>query len=183
MTTNTQHTPYDAAYQANQNEESGWSRETDQRLRGARIGYLRAKAEDADLLAAAEALEALAKKMWYVLREYDLASEIIGHGEEAAGHEDGLVSLFEDAQAAIAKYKGDSMSTTPECRKHPGFYDLGGYFHAKRLKNGAFSLYQGSWVDKGCCVGYLESVRDSNGKSMRFDTLTAARTWIHRGEA
>ena len=72
--------------------------------------------------------------------------------------------------------------TTPQCRKHPGFYSLAGYYHAKQLRNGKYSLYEGSWVNSGCSVGYLEVVRDyDDHKPMRFVTLEAASRYA-RGE-
>ena len=54
MTTNPQPAPYDAEIEANRVNLGSQTEE--RRLQAARIGYLRAKAEDADLLTVAEQL-------------------------------------------------------------------------------------------------------------------------------
>ena len=69
-------------------------------------------------------------------------------------------------------------TNAPQCRSHIGFYELGNYFHAKRLKTGTFSLYEGCWASTRCGVGYLEVCRDINGKPRRFATLDAASEWV-----
>jgi len=75
------------------------------------------------------------------------------------------------------------MTTTPvpECQTHKGFYDLGGYYHAKRLQNGTFSLYEGCWASNRCGVGYLSASKDDNDKPRRFATLDDASNWIEEG--
>ena len=78
-----------------------------------------------------------------------------------------------------------SKAVYPICQGHPGFYSCQGYYHARALKNGTFSLYEGSWVNpsfrKTCSVGYLAAVRSDDGKPRRFSTLEAVSQYITGG--
>ena len=67
------------------------------------------------------------------------------------------------------------------CRHHKDFYSLAGYYHARQLKNGTFAIYEGSWVSSPCSVGYLEVVRDDQGKPVRFTTIQDAAKYARGG--
>jgi len=67
------------------------------------------------------------------------------------------------------------------CKSHPGFYECERDYHAKVLKNGTFSLYEGCWANTRCSTGYLAVVRGADGKPRHFPTLVAIHKYINQG--
>ncbi|MEE9303197.1 MAG: hypothetical protein V3U84_05365 [Thiotrichaceae bacterium] len=64
-------------------------------------------------------------------------------------------------------------------RAERGFYYLGRYCYAHRLKNGIYSLYQGAWSDRGeDSTSGLEVVRDDNGNALRFANWNAVNEYF-----
>lgn len=68
------------------------------------------------------------------------------------------------------------------CLKHPGMIDIGRYYHAKRLSNDKWGLYEGAYTShrQGCNVGYLAASRGLDGKLLRFDSFDALVRYAFR---
>lgn len=56
-------------------------------------------------------------------------------------------------------------------REDKGLRYIGGYYYAKKLKNGQYSLYEGSWGRGEHSTVGLEVVRDNEGKPLRFKSV------------